>query len=360
MAGTASAHAHWHRPAVSWTALRLGWPRRVAAALMVLVGGALVAVTFFANLYNVGPAFDRMTDGFRPIMTQQSIQAARQDTAGLAVAGTEMPSKMLPALAQQLNMTPAQLNGMLTQQYPDVAAGIRALPQVTPSLNNLINTLDEQRGNFALADAIPTKSLPATTVPWALLAVGIVAIGLGIVVWFTPKAGAITATVLGAALIAVPLSLNMVSKAAAADSLNSGLKPVYNEQLVVGAQQSLQTLSAMGTQLQEKMLPALATQLHMQPAQLTALLQQQFPATAAALNGMPAAFAHFDKMITQFDKHLADYNVVKPVEFTPIAWLMISGGIALFVLGGAGLLVTARSGPARERRVRRGSRGHHR
>lgn len=348
MAGTASVHAHWHRPAVSWTALRFGWPRRFAAALMVLVGGAFVAVTLFANLYKVGPAFDRLTDGFRPIMTQQSIQTARQDISGLAAAGTEMQSKMLPALAQQLNMTPTQLNSMLTQQFPDVAAGIQALPQVTPSFTNLVNTLDEQRANFASADAIPTKSLPSTTVPWSLLAVGVIAIGLGVVVWFTPKAGAIIATVVGAALIAVPLSLNMVSKASAADSLNSGLKPVYNQQLVSGAQQSLQTLSAMGTQLQGEMLPALATQLHMQPAQLTAMLQQQFPATAAALNNMPAALNRFDGMVAQFDKHLSDYKVLKPVEFTPIVWLMISGGIALFVLGGLGLLVTTHRVPAKE------------
>ncbi len=340
MAGTASVHAHWHRPAVSWAALRFGWPRRFAAGLMVLVGGAFVAVTLFANLYKVGPAFDRMTDGFRPMMTEQSIQTARQDIAGLSAASTEIQTKMLPTLAQQLNMTPAQLTAMMQQQFPDVAAGLQALPQVTPSFNNLVNTLDEQRSNFAAADAIPTKSLPSTTVPWSLLAVGVIAIGLGVVVWFTPKSGAIIATILGAALIAVPLSLNMVSKASSADSLNSGLKPVYTQQLVTGAQQSLQTLSAMGTQMQNEMLPALATQLQMQPAQMTALLQQQFPATAAALTGMPAALNRFDGMVAQFDKHLADYKVLKPVEFSPIVWLMISGGIALFVLGGAGLLIT--------------------
>ena len=73
MVGTASAHphSHWHAPAISWATLRIGWPHRVAAGLMVLVGGAFVAVTLFANLYHVGPAFDRLTDGFRPVRTQQ-------------------------------------------------------------------------------------------------------------------------------------------------------------------------------------------------------------------------------------------------------------------------------------------------
>jgi hypothetical protein len=33
--------------------------------------------------------------------------------------------------------------------------------------------------------------------------------------------------------------------------------------------------------------------------------------------------------------------VLKPVTFTPIVWLMLSGGIALFVLGGAGVWITS-------------------
>ena len=344
MVGTASAHphSHWHAPAISWATLRIGWPHRVAAGLMVLVGGAFVAVTLFANLYHVGPAFDRLTDGFRPVMTQQSIQTDRQDLAGLAAAGTEIQSKLMPALAQQLNMSPTQLAAMMNQQYPAVATGLQALPTDTATFTGLINTLDQQRANFAAADAIPTSNLPATTVPWSLLAVGVIAIGLGVTVWFTPRPAAVIATVLGAALIAVPLSLNMVSKASAADSLNASLKPVYNQQLITQARSSLTTLAAMGTQMQSQMLPALATQLHMQPAQLTAMLQQDFPTTAAALNGMPASMARFNDMITRFDQQLDHYNVLKPVTFVPIVWLMISGGIALFVLGGAGLMITAR------------------
>ena len=61
-----------------------------------------------------------------------------------------------------------------------------------------------------------------------------------------------------------------------------------------------------------------------------------------------AALNRFDGMVAQFDKHLSDYKVLKPVEFTPIVWLMISGGIALFVLGGVGLLVTTHHVPAKE------------
>jgi hypothetical protein len=45
-------------------------------------------------------------------------------------------------------------------------------------------------------------------------------------------------------------------------------------------------------------------------------------------------------MVKQFDQHLSDYKILKPVAFEPIVWLMIAGGGALFLLGGAGVLIT--------------------
>lgn len=46
----------------------------------------------------------------------------------------------------------------------------------------------------------------------------------------------------------------------------------------------------MGTEMQTKMLPALATQLKMSPEQLQAFLGSNFPATAKALQTMPAGW----------------------------------------------------------------------
>lgn len=341
MAGTAAYHPHhFHLPAVNRAALRVGWPRRVAAVLMMAVGASFVAVTIVSNLYHVGPAFDRLTDGFRPAMTQQAIQTDRQDLAMLSTAATEIQTKMLPAMAQQLKLTPDQLNTMLNAQFPDVAAGLKAIPASTPAFENLVGTLDANRHNFASADAIPTKSLPATTVPWSFLAVGVIAAALGVIVWFTPRSSAVIATVVGAALIALPLMFGMLGKASDADKLNTNLKPVYNQQLINDANGALKTLSAMGTQMQTTMLPALAAQLKMQPAELQAFIGQNFPATATALKDMPTSLGRFQGLVATFDKHLSDWNTLKPVTFVPIVWLMLSGGAALFLLGAAGVFIT--------------------
>ena len=337
---TTTPHSHTHGPAISREELAYGWPHRVAAALLVLIGVAFVAITLAANLFHVGPAFDRLTDDFRPVMTEQALQTDQQDIDSLAAASTEIQDKMLPALAAQLGMTPAEFSTMMAEQYPDVTAGLAAIPQITPSFSGLVSTLDEQRPYFEAADAIPTSSVPATSVPWSLFAVGLLSVGLGVWVWFKPRGSAVAVMVAGAALVAVPLILSMPHKASYADTMNENLKPVYTQQLITQADSSVATLSAMGTEMQQQMLPDLAAQLNMSPDELNAFMAQNFPDTTAALAVLPDSLGRFQTLVATFDGRLDDYNTLKPVSFVPIVWLMIGGGIALLLLGAAGVVVT--------------------
>ena len=317
--------------------------QRSLAALTALIGLTFVAMTLIVNLFSVGPAFERLTDGFRPIMTQQSIASAREHVAQLGATGTEIQTKVFPALAKQLNMTPAQMNGLMASGFPATAAGLKALPIVVPNFNNLLTTLDQQRPLFASADAIPTKNLPATTLPWALLVAGIGVGALGVYMWFAPRPGAIIAMALGAVLVAVPLMMSLPQKASDADQLNANLKPVYTQSLITQSSTALTTLGAMGTQMQTQMMPALATQLKMTPTQLNGFFVQSFPTTAAALTDMPAMMKEFQGLVGTFRSHLSDYNTLKPVALLPIVWVMIGGGIALLLVGGVGVWATRRT-----------------
>ena len=328
-------------PVVTATGRSPGVIQKVLAALTALIGLAFIVTTLVANLFSVGPAFERLTDGFRPIMTQQSISSARSDVAQLGAAGNELQTQILPAMATQLKMSPAELNGMMGSQFPAVTAGMKALPAVVPSFDGLLTTLNAQRPYFTSADAIPTTNLPATTVPWALFVAGVVLVGLGVYMWFVPRLGAMIAVVLGAVLVAVPLILSMPQKAADADQLNSNLKPVYTQSLITQSDAALTTLGAMGTQMQTQMMPALTTQLKMTPAQLQAFFAQ-FPDTSGALQNMPATMQKFQGLVGTFRTHLSDYNTLKPVEFLPIVWVMIGGGIALLLVGATGVWVTRR------------------
>lgn len=298
------------------------------AALIMLVGAGLVAITLISNLFAVGPAFENLITDFRPVLTQTSIDTARTDIAGLSAVQTEFTTKLAPALSQQLKMTSTQFNGFISQNFPAVAAGMSALPTAVPTFNGLINTLDQQRALFASADAIPTKSLPATTVPWMMFGAGLLVLLIGLSMFRSPRAGGAAAIVVGLLLLVLPIALSLPTKAADADQLNANLKPVYTQALVTNAKGALATIGAMGNEMQTKMLPALGTQLKMTPTQLNAFLSTNFPVTAQALQTMPASMARFNGLVEVFDKNLGNYNTLKPVGLAKLIWtLMIAGGV---------------------------------
>ena len=93
----------------------------------------------------------------------------------------------------------------------------------------------------------------------------------------------------------------------------------------------------MGSEMQTKMLPALATQLKMTPDQLNAFLGQNFPATAAVARRVRTTMTKFQNMVTAFETNLDNFKTLQPVKFVPIVWTMIGGGVVIFLLGGAAL-----------------------
>ncbi|MDP1711431.1 MAG: hypothetical protein Q8K86_03105 [Candidatus Nanopelagicaceae bacterium] len=287
-----------------------------------------MAITLMNNLFAVGPAFENLIVDFRPTLTQSAIDTARSDIAGLSAVQSEFTTKLAPALSQQLKMTPEQFNGFVSQNFPAVAAGMSALPSVVPTFNGLIDTLDEQRPLFASADAIPTKSLPATTVPWAMFGAGLLVLLIGLLILRSPKTGGVAAIVVGLLLLLMPVALSLPAKAADADQLNANLKPVYTQELVTNATGALTTVGAMGNEMQTAMLPALAAQLKMTPEQLQTFLSSNFPATAQALQAMPASMERFNGLVKVFDENLANYNILKPVGLAGlILILMVVGGL---------------------------------
>jgi hypothetical protein len=310
-------------------------PRRLVSALVVVLGLVLIGLTFANNLFKVGPSFESLMTDFRPHLTSSAIASSRTDLATLGAAGTELQTKMVPAMAQQLGMTPDQFTAYIATTYPKVGAGMQSLPQIVSTFDGLVTTLDQQRPLFRSADAIPTKDLPATTVPWSLAGAGVLMLAVGGVMWFRPRLGAGLAVGLGVLLVAVPLILSLPGKAGDADDLNANLKPIYTAALVSQSQTALTTVSGMATELQTTMLPALAAQLKMTPAQLQQFMAGSFPATSAALASLPTAMPRFQSMVAAFDDNLGNYNTLKPVSFAPIIWTLMGLGLLTALAGGA-------------------------
>lgn len=309
-------------------------PRKIAGGLVMLVGIVFIVVTATNNLFSVGPAFEEMITDFRPLLAEESLNAARADIAVLAAAGQEFQTAVAPGMAEALGMSPEDFAGMVQTQYPAVAQGMQALPEITTTFSGLVDTLDSQRALFESADAIPTNDLPATTVPWIITISGLLAIVVGILLFMPGRTWGIVALVLGAVLLISTFALNLPQKAADADQLNENLTPIYTQELIDGATASLAVVGAMGEEMQTKMLPDLAAQLGMSPDELNQFLGANFPATAAAMQSMPESLPRFEAFVGVFAENLDNYETIQPVAFTPIIWMMVIGGVLILLAGG--------------------------
>ena len=316
--------------------------RRIAAGVVIAVGVVFIVSTFTNNLFKVGPAFEEMIDDFRPLLAEDSIASARADLAMLGDVGTEFETAIVPALSQQLGMSPEEFMSFTANSFPDVANGVQALPQIVPEFNGLVDTLDSQRELFESADAIPTESLPATTVPWGLFFAGLALIAAGVVLYRPGGLGLMLTGALGVLIVVATLVLSLIPKAADADQLNENLESFYTAETVAGAQGALATVGAMGTQMQTEMLPALGQQLGMSEDQLNGFLGENFPATAQALQTLPEALGRFGGLVEAFDANLDNYETIKPVAFSPIIWTLFGGGLVTLAAFGVALLAGRR------------------
>lgn len=302
-------------------------------AFGVLAVGVIVLVVLFANnLFTVGGAFEELTDAFRPIMTDEAITTAKADVAGLGAVSEEFNTSLGPAIADQLQMSPEDLNAFMGTNFPAVAAGVGALPEIVAQFTGVVGLLEAQQSNFEQADAIPTSSLPASTVPFIVLLIGIGAVVVGILMLGKTKQAWLIAVGFGVLVVVSSLALSFLPKSSAADDMNEALKPVYTEQLVADSAQALGVVGAMGQQMQEEMLPALSAQLGLGEAEMAAFLGQ-FPATSAALEGLDDSLGRFQTMITAFDSQLDNYNTIKDTALYPIALIVLIAGLVVIVLG---------------------------
>ena len=306
--------------------------RRISASVVVLAGLALIVLTFAANLFTVAPAFEELNDGFRPMMQTQNLQALGQDVTGLAAAGAEFNTKVVPTLAGQLNLTPAQFTTVFAQQFPASAAGVAAIPQITQQFNGVIGLLNAEQGRFQQADGIPISSLPATSVPWGLLIAGIVMVAVGLAMYVS-RAAVMAAILAGLIVVVGTFALSLPTKADAADTLNNNLRPVYTAQLVTGAEQSLGVVKAMATDMQTRVFPFLEEQLNITSAQLQTFFGQNFPALSEALGNLPASSVRLESTVGVFGGQLANYNEIQSTELVPIVWSLVGAGGATLLAG---------------------------
>lgn len=307
--------------------------KRLAAAGVVVVGVVVIVVALVNNLFSVAPSFEDLTDGFRDtVMTDEAIAQAQQDIAALEAVNAEFP-QVTAGLAPVFETDPEGFQQVLGEQFPAVATGITSLPAIIEQFNGVIGLIDAQQSNFESADALPTSSLPATTLPWIIAGIGVLGVLVGAWMFVGGRTAAYVALVLGIVVIASTLLLNLLGKSSDADAMNDAFRPVYTQELVDQSAQALQVVGAMGTQLQSEVIPAVAQQMQMSAEDTAAFIAENYPATGAALQSLPDAMGRFGVFVETFDAQLGNYEDIKDATLNPIAWIVLIAGVAILVFG---------------------------
>src|ERR1022692_734484 len=264
--------------------------QRIALAAMVVIGAFLVVLPLTTNLPAKSSATGDMMAAFRPAMTTSALAQSATDQRTMSAMGQQVTTAMLPALAAQLHMTPAQLTAYMAANDPAVATGLAQLGTIMPFFSNLEATMQAQQSNFQQADQIPTGFLAPTTMTWLFIVPGGVLLVFGLFGLVRPRVArrmVAASGAVGVVLVIGLLSVSMFTKATAADQLTGAFAPVFSAQNVQQARTDTNTVAAMATQFAQQAMPSFATALHMTPAQMSELVATQFPAVATGAAQLP-------------------------------------------------------------------------
>jgi len=295
-------------------------------------------------------AVDDLTDSFRPVFADDALAQSSKDIATVNAFASQFQAEAVPALSEQLNMTPEAFVAAISDQYPKVGTGLQELPTSLPYFNTLVDGLQGQKENFDKSDSIPTAFLPAKTVTVLFVVLGLAAISIATVGLTNRKRASgmlAVAAVAGVAVIGVTLALSVPAKARAVDNLTNAFRPVFTTQ---GAQQTrayLTTLESMSAQLANEALPGLADLLGVTPEQLSTNLSSNFPEVAAGLQEIPAILERFDVLVGKIEANVdvfqkADHIPTDSLETTKLFDQFLYPSIILIIAGGAGYVVSRR------------------
>ncbi|GAB6983848.1 hypothetical protein [Nocardioides pyridinolyticus] len=330
--------------------------RRIAAGLVLLVGAFWLVSPFALGYSGKTAAVDDMTGDFRPVFSDAGLEQTNADIGTVNAFAAQFHDEAVPSLARQLGISPDEFVSALGHEYPEVGAGMQQLPESLPYFNATVDALNQQQGNFHDADAVPTGFLPAKTVHWLFVVLGIVALLLGVFLLRTPPTHAAPSSgrrllmgvaALGVAVVAVTFLLSVPQKTQAVDDLTGAFRPVFTD---AGAQQArdyLTTIQKMDDQLNGEALAGLATMLGVTPDQLAATLGEQFPDVATGLQEMPDILARFDALVTTIENNVGTFQQADaiPTRSQPTTWLvaqlLVPAGV-LVIAGGAGFLGSRR------------------
>ena len=149
---------------------------------------------------------------------------------------------------------------------------------------------------------------------------------------------AITAIVLGAAMILAPAVFHLFSRTSAAERLTDDLRPALTDKALAQTRFEFDTQRAGLEEFIDRGIPRIAADLGQTPAQFRASIDGQFPAVATGIAQLPTIAPAVDGDISLFDANRAKFHSADAIPttwlpYTVGPWMLIGFGALLVLLG---------------------------
>ena len=182
--------------------------------------------------------------------------------------------------------------------------------------------------------------------------------------------------IIGVVLIVAPFAISLPSKASAGQTMLNDFHPIMQPASVRATANyyyytftKLRPVAVGGVQAAAEapeMIAALATQLHMTPAQVQQFMGTGFPALGGLISSfpqlvpvfqnVPPGLDHYKPLVDTMQANVSNYRQIDSLpNFNLFMWFFVIPGILLVLLGGLPLLLSLRRRPVVGAEVRAGS-----
>ncbi|MCA9830348.1 MAG: hypothetical protein R3B97_11325 [Dehalococcoidia bacterium] len=313
----------------------------LAGAVVLLLGiGLLVAVA--CELW-IGLKAEAVAGLVRHELGDEGLAQHRADYEQAKTVFVGMDDEVIPAAAAQIGADESQLRTLIDVGYPAVAKVIAEREELLPFAEAGLVNLERQQERFQRADSVPVPGLPAwsSAVLTFLLAAMLLFAG-GLVLAGQRPAGLAAAGTVAVLLIAVPFVLQTPWKAEDAQRTLDSLRPT--EAAVAQTEDAFQTADAGWVELDERLLPDLASVAGTDRAGLDALLALQFPDIAKGLDAMPGIVERYRARVEIRANSAGDLRTLKSVPIGALGWFAPGYGLLLGCTVAASVLTDRRRG----------------
>jgi hypothetical protein len=316
---------------------------RVAALIAVLAGIAIAIVPFAFSLAGNSNGGERITDRFRFTFTDEGLHQLKGGFATAAGMGNQFFGQTLPDVRRELHESPARFRADLRAHYPAIVTAEKQVPPVVALVTPKVPGLVALRSDFHKVDSLPFLGLPISSIPWLLIAIGVIIAGLGAVVLARPsRLGAGLIALAGLALIVVPLAVNAFDKTDSAVRLDKAGSFVFAPKITAAALGTTQRLDQLVSEVEHKFIPRTAGQLHESPARFKAQIAAKYHAVARGLAAWPVIGPRAIKQSHAQVDSIKDFENLHGLHFKALPWTVIGPGILLLLVGLVAVAVPAR------------------